>query len=437
MELTSFMEGSNGQREPLTRQVPKELKLVIELPTVKRVSECDLDVAANNLVVEVSDKFYLDLPLPYEIDPARAEAKFDKHRTPSELVVVMPVVAQTDKTEQPSFSWEDGAVDERDRLDADDDELPDLQDVEPTPALEACEADDSTAEAEETAASASPDPEPKREEPKRERLDAPEDTVPPTPEPRERLDAPDEDFLASATFSGPRPGFVFKTGHSGLGYYRDTPFVPPPRRPAAPKLPLVQEAPARPDEHLVVREVRRTPKTDVDAIDMGELPMVAQGENASRLWAVFAVDGKVEDGGVHVSLRPTQFRLQLTAEVDGQSYAYTCRRLLKNEIDVRQVHWDWSGFGQSMLVVVLSKETRGLWGDEKFVEIAAGAALEEWGEDDEAEEVPEESAEPTQEDDPASDPLPADEPVVPETLSGDALLGQAVPLETRLFLEVF
>ena len=30
-----------------------------------------------------------------------------------------------------------------------------------------------------------------------------------------------------------------------------------------------------------------------------------------------------------------------------------------------------------------------------------------------------------------------DAEVVPESASGDALLGQAIPLETRLFLEVF
>merc|ERR1719421_1784124 len=36
MELTSFVEGSEGQKEPMTRQIPKELKLVVELPTVAR-----------------------------------------------------------------------------------------------------------------------------------------------------------------------------------------------------------------------------------------------------------------------------------------------------------------------------------------------------------------------------------------------------------------
>ena len=33
-------------------EVPKELKLVVELPTVKKVSECDLDVSKDNVVLE-------------------------------------------------------------------------------------------------------------------------------------------------------------------------------------------------------------------------------------------------------------------------------------------------------------------------------------------------------------------------------------------------
>jgi hypothetical protein len=32
----------------------------------------------------------------------------------------------------------------------------------------------------------------------------------------------ERDFLAAKTFGGPKPGFVFKTGTRGTGYYRDS-----------------------------------------------------------------------------------------------------------------------------------------------------------------------------------------------------------------------
>lgn len=45
--------------------------------------------------------------------------------------------------------------------------------------------------------------------------------------------APNPDFSAAAEFQGSRPGFVFRSGNSGLGYYRDTPPVVMAAAPAA------------------------------------------------------------------------------------------------------------------------------------------------------------------------------------------------------------
>merc|ERR1719281_293435 len=139
IDWSTFVESGEGHKDHQYREVPKELKLVIELPTVKKVSECNLDVGKDNVVLEVTDKFYLDLPLPFEIDTTKSSAKFDKNRTPSELVIVMPVVPKLENMEKPSFAWEEAAVDV-DRLDDSEDELPALEEVEePSPAEEPAE----------------------------------------------------------------------------------------------------------------------------------------------------------------------------------------------------------------------------------------------------------------------------------------------------------
>merc|ERR1719421_1045714 len=98
--------------------------------------------------------------------------------------------------------------------------------------------------------------------------------------------------------------------------------------------------------------------------------------------------------------------------------------------------------GNREMIVILRKEASGSWGDDIFIPIGAGAAAEEAWEDVGEPEVADESAPEA-----SSDYVPVhdlsemtetpDAEVVPESASGDALLGQAIPFETRLFLEVF
>jgi hypothetical protein len=266
------------------------------------------------------------------------------------------------------------------------------------------------------------------------------------------LDASDADFIAAEAWSGARSGFVFKTGDQGLGYYRDKPFAPPPRKaPSAPAGGGLPEGYSRPapvaapaEDFLVVREVRRKPKTELEAVLMGEPDLVAAGQSRLRLWAALGVEGALAADTVDVALRASQVRVQFTVTVDGQRHQYEWRRMLKYDIDVRQVHWELSGRGGRELLVVLRKEAGGSWGaDELFIPIGAGAAAEEAWEDVGEAEAEEDAAPDT-----GSALVPVnsdlgeltetpDAEVVPESASGDALLGQAIPLETRLFLEVF
>ena len=42
---------------------------MVELPTVKKIKDIELDVQEGDVVVEVEGLFYLDIPLPYKVDP--------------------------------------------------------------------------------------------------------------------------------------------------------------------------------------------------------------------------------------------------------------------------------------------------------------------------------------------------------------------------------
>merc|ERR1719277_2421425 len=78
VDLTDFMEVNSQPTNMPTTTVPKLLKLIVELPTIKRSSDITLEVTKTNVVVEVPDKYYLDLPLSYEIEENNGVAKFDK-----------------------------------------------------------------------------------------------------------------------------------------------------------------------------------------------------------------------------------------------------------------------------------------------------------------------------------------------------------------------
>lgn len=68
-DLGNFIESSTGQIDSSRvsdRDIPQNLRLVVELPTVKGASEIEMEVTTDNVMVEVLNKFYLDLPLPYQ-----------------------------------------------------------------------------------------------------------------------------------------------------------------------------------------------------------------------------------------------------------------------------------------------------------------------------------------------------------------------------------
>ncbi|CAJ1331555.1 unnamed protein product [Effrenium voratum] len=90
LDLTDFMEVSGRQNPASVSSIPRHLKLVVELPTVKKSSDIKMEVTNDNVVIEVEGKFYLDMPWPYEVQDSQGSAKFDKAK--QTLTLELPVV---------------------------------------------------------------------------------------------------------------------------------------------------------------------------------------------------------------------------------------------------------------------------------------------------------------------------------------------------------
>ncbi|XP_010132737.1 PREDICTED: PIH1 domain-containing protein 2, partial [Buceros rhinoceros silvestris] len=59
-------------------QKPLKIELKIELPKVSSVSECDLSVSKDDIIIEVPEKYRLQLDLPELVDEETATAVFNK-----------------------------------------------------------------------------------------------------------------------------------------------------------------------------------------------------------------------------------------------------------------------------------------------------------------------------------------------------------------------
>jgi len=246
-DLTDFMEASN-RPTILAQSVPRVLKLVVELPSVKKGSDVTLDVQSDNVCIEVPGKYYLDLPLSYEIDEEKGEAKFDKGL--QTLTLTLPVKpkppdprllanrgglpSQVEEIEGESDG--EGALSEGGQS---HDELPPLEDppAPEDPAASPVAPPPSQPATTEPVPSAPSQP----QQPQKEAF---------KPPPRNEDLVPEEEllpFIASDSFAGAKQGYFFTTGDEGLGYYRDRKQVRPARQASSEVPAVVPEALQRPD----------------------------------------------------------------------------------------------------------------------------------------------------------------------------------------------
>lgn len=246
IDLTDFMESEN---RPMTvRNLPKLLKLDVELPTVKRIEAITLEVTKQNVVVEVADKYYLDLPLSYEIDDSKGSAAFDK--TKQVLSLTLPVVPKfvesvvSDLQEDGDghiTEDEEGAISEHG---SENDELPPLEESQAkspangnteTPVAGKPEAkgpESPSSQKKPTSPSAKPEsPSVKKtvqhstlndsDFVKDGNLKVVDEPTAPAPDGGPLMAEELEEFVPSDKYDGSRPGYFFSMGEKGLGYYRD------------------------------------------------------------------------------------------------------------------------------------------------------------------------------------------------------------------------
>lgn len=96
MDIQDF---KNTKDSRILATVPKKLVVIIDLPLLKAADDAVLDVQDNYLTVtsEKPAKYYLELPLPYCVDPDQGNAKFDT--TSKKLTITLPVLRNTKLSE--------------------------------------------------------------------------------------------------------------------------------------------------------------------------------------------------------------------------------------------------------------------------------------------------------------------------------------------------
>ncbi|XP_019364081.1 PREDICTED: PIH1 domain-containing protein 2 [Gavialis gangeticus] len=75
---------------PDANKKPIKIELKVELPKVSSVSECDLSISKDDLVIDVPEKYRLQLDLPELINEEAATATFNKGKCV--LLITMPVL---------------------------------------------------------------------------------------------------------------------------------------------------------------------------------------------------------------------------------------------------------------------------------------------------------------------------------------------------------
>uniref|UniRef100_A0A7M4E9G3 PIH1 domain-containing protein 2 n=1 Tax=Crocodylus porosus TaxID=8502 RepID=A0A7M4E9G3_CROPO len=75
---------------PDANKKPIKIELKVELPKVSSVSECDLNISKDDLVIDVPEKYRLQLDLPELINEEAATATFNKGKRV--LLITMPVL---------------------------------------------------------------------------------------------------------------------------------------------------------------------------------------------------------------------------------------------------------------------------------------------------------------------------------------------------------
>mmetsp|Transcript_2939 Transcript_2939/g.6670 ORF Transcript_2939/g.6670 Transcript_2939/m.6670 type:complete len:816 (+) Transcript_2939:63-2510(+) len=531
IDLAEFM-GENSCAVP-NRNIPKELKLVVELPGVKKAEDIDMEVTADNICIEVSNRFYLDLPLPYEIDEARGKAKFDKiARTLTITAPVIPKIKFEDmdvdltKTIQVVGQDYDSGISENEG--SEDEELDDVADDEE----QQDEADKENIDEEAVKngdAKGDNDPlEDSPHKPSKQHVEKLVEGLASKPEVQRSADliddrvgtgvvasaadqnthsqpqegSPDDpEYVAADVFTGQRPGYIFTTRDGKLGYYRDGPsraFCPPSREAPGAEAgdttemrevstkrldkqkkakrvkpqPLVQEVDPtvlpeadKPEATSSpsgqgrenqngsgpAEEEQAAPSIPISLVSLPEQPAFTVRQNRQNVSIHFPVDklpGDPVPGLTHVRVDEERLVATFCTDVHEEGaemivrYRHSLKQVCHTRLDGKQYHWELrSGREGVEVVLVIRKVEQGYGGTEVFdaeaewVEPLPPTAPPE-PESELEDEAAEEAAEALELAAQPGGVVVGNEEAEADP-SSNTMVGQAVLLENRFFLELF
>lgn len=246
--------GDAGRGLALSGTYPDALVVRVSLPGVSSAAGVELDVGPLHINVSVPGRYKLEASLPYRVNDSKGKAKFDKAK--SSLEITLPTIPPPPPTAAPLAVAHASSVEEISSSSEGQGEVRGQEDVQAVGQEQAAGAgagSTSTQQAEEVVQDEASSPatgtsdlggdmgnELTENQRKWAELHAAQEaaqavaaaaaeqeaasdsnTTAAAAPPQGGASQPGEPFIPSDSFAGARPGYVFKLGPEGLGYYPD------------------------------------------------------------------------------------------------------------------------------------------------------------------------------------------------------------------------
>ena len=204
--------GHNLAQDPAARR-PRELVLRCSLPEIATVASVKLEVTEREVLLVVPKRYKLELGLPFPVHDKRGRAKFDKKKR--ELEVVLPVVEPP--RPEPKAFVEPALQQQEEQEEQEQEEQEQKKEEEGVVQAEEQGKTENQRRWNEMHAAGPPAESEAQEEAGEADRGGDEGVIAAVREAAEG----GSDFVKCGSFAGALPGFSFKLGKEGLGYYRE------------------------------------------------------------------------------------------------------------------------------------------------------------------------------------------------------------------------
>ena len=204
--------GHNLAQDPAARR-PRELVLRCSLPEIATVASVKLEVTEREVLLVVPKRYKLELGLPFPVHDKRGRAKFDKKKR--ELEVVLPVVEPP--RPEPKAFVEPALQQQEEQEEQEEQEQEQKKEEEGVVQAEEQGKTENQRRWNEMHAAGPPAESEAQEEAGEADRGGDEGVIAAVREAAEG----GSDFVKCGSFAGALPGFSFKLGKEGLGYYRE------------------------------------------------------------------------------------------------------------------------------------------------------------------------------------------------------------------------